>query len=322
MKRRTFLSGLSAGMLAAPLAVEAQPMRKLPRVGILITANPRLYDPFVDELRRLGYVDGQNIVLEFRNAEGRIERFPALAADLVRAGVHVTLAVSEASVRAAQQATTSTPIVIVAIDYDPLALRMVTSLARPGGNVTGVFLQQLEVTAKRIELLKAMLPKLTRLAVLWDVSGADQFKAAEAASLSLGLRVQSLKIRPNADDLSGAFAAAIRERADAIAVVQTAALFHERAQIVQLATGHRLPAAFTFKEFAETGGLMSYGAQLPDMFRRAAFYVDRILKGAKPGDLPMEQPTKFELVINLRTAKALGLAMPPSVLARADQVIE
>ena len=300
----------------------AQPMGKLPRVGILITANPRLYDPFVEELRRLGYVDGRDIVLEFRNAEGRIERFPALAADLVRAGVDVILAVSEASVRAAQQGTTSTPIVIVAIDYDPLALQMVTSLARPGGNVTGVFLQQLEVTAKRIELLKAMLPKLTRLAVLWDPSGADQFKAAEAASVSLGLRVQSLKIRPHPDDLSGAFAGAVRERADAIAVVQTAMLFRERAQIVQMATSHRLPAAFTFREFAETGGLMSYGAHLPDMFRRAAFYVDRILRGAKAGDLPMEQPTKFELIINLKTAKTLGLTIPPSVLARADQVIE
>ena len=300
----------------------AQPMGKLPRVGILITANPRLYDPFVEELRRLGYVDGRDIVLEFRNAEGRIERFPALAADLVRAGVDVILAVSEASVRAAQQGTTSTPIVIVAIDYDPLALKMVTSLARPGGNVTGVFLQQLEVTAKRIELLKAMLPKLTRLAVLWDPSGADQFKAAEAASVSLGLRVQSLKIRPNPDDLSGAFAGAVRERADAIAVVQTAMLFRERAQIVQMATSHRLPAAFTFREFAETGGLMSYGAHLPDMFRRAAFYVDRILRGAKAGDLPMEQPTKFDLVINLKTAKALGLTIPPSLLLRADQVIE
>ena len=300
----------------------AQSMGKLPRVGILITANPRLYDTFVEELRRLGYVDGQNIVLEFRSAEGRIERFPVLAADLVRAGVDVTLAVSEASVRAAQQATTSTPIVIVAIDYDPLALKMVTSLARPGGNVTGVFLQQLEVTAKRIELLKAMLPKLTRLAVLWDPSGADQFKAAEAAAASLGLRVQSLKIRPNPDDLSGAFAAAVRERADAIAVVQTAVLFRERAQIVQMATSHRLPAAFAFREFAETGGLMSYGAHLPDMFRRAAFYVDRILKGARAGDLPMEQPTKFELVINLKTAKALGLTIPPSLLLRADQVIE
>jgi putative tryptophan/tyrosine transport system substrate-binding protein len=300
----------------------AQSMGKLPRVGILITANPRLYDTFVEELRRLGYVDGQNIVLEFRSAEGRIERFPVLAADLVRAGVDVTLAVSEASVRAAQQATTSTPIVIVAIDYDPLALKMVTSLARPGGNVTGVFLQQLEVTAKRIELLKAMLPKLTRLAVLWDPSGADQFKAADAAAASLGLRVQSLKIRPNPDDLSGAFAAAVRERADAIAVVQTAVLFRERAQIVQMATSHRLPAAFAFREFAETGGLMSYGAHLPDMFRRAAFYVDRILKGARAGDLPMEQPTKFELVINLKTAKALGLTIPQTLLLRADQVIQ
>jgi len=309
-------------LLLMPCAAGAQPTGKRPRVGVLITANPRLYDPFVEELRRLGWIDGQNFVLEFRNAEGRIERFPAFATDLVRAGVDVTLAVSEASVRAAQQATTSTPIVIVAIDYDPLALKMVTSLARPGGNATGVFLQQLEVTAKRIELLKAMLPKLTRLAILWDPSGADQFKAAEAASQSLGLRVQSLKIKPDPDDLSGAFAAAVRGRADAIVVVQTAVFFRERAQIVQLATSHRLPAAFTFREFVETGGLMSYGADLPDMFRRAAFYVDKILKGAKVGDLPMEQPTKFEMVINMRTAKALGLTIPPSLLLRADQVIE
>ena len=320
MKRLTAV--VAVVLLLMAWAAGVQPTGKLPRVGVLITANPRLYDGFVEELRGLGYVDGQSVVLEFRNAEGRIERFPALAADLVRAGVDVILAVSEASARAARQATTSTPIIIVAIDYDPLALKMVTSLARPGGNVTGVVLQQLEVTAKRIELLKAMLPKLTRLAVLWDPSGADQFKAAEAASLSLGLRVQSLKIRANPDDLSGAFAAAARERADAIAVVQTAVFYRERAQIAQLAASHRLPAAFTFREFAEAGGLMSYGTHLPDMFRRAAFYVDKILKGARAGDLPMEQPTKFELVINLKTAKTLGLTIPPSLLLRADQIIE
>jgi putative ABC transport system substrate-binding protein len=214
------------------------------------------------------------------------------------------------------------PIVIGAIDYDPLALKFVASLARPGGNVTGVFLQQLELTAKRMELLKAVLPKLTRLAILWDPSAADQFKTAEAASRSLGMRVQSLEIRNPPDDFRGAFVTAARDRADALYVVTTGVFFRERAQITQLAVNHRLPAVFTFREFAEAGGLMSYGANLPDMFRRAAIYVDKILKGAKAGDLPMEQPTKFELVINLKAAKALGLTITPSLLLRADQVIE
>jgi putative ABC transport system substrate-binding protein len=224
--------------------------------------------------------------------------------------------------RAAQQATTTIPVVIVAIDYDPLALKFVANLARPGGNATGVFLQQIELTAKRMELLKALLPKLTRLSILWDPSAADQFKTAEAVSRSLGMRVQSLEIRNPSDDFRGAFATAAKGRADALYVATTGVFFRERAQIAQLAVNHRLPAVSTFREFAEAGGLMSYGANLPDMFRRAAIYVDKILKGAKAGDLPLEQPTKFELVINLKTAKALGLTMPPSLLQRADQVIE
>src|SRR6266852_4057017 len=196
LDRRAFLGTLTGGLLAAPLAAEAQQAGKVSRVGVLVTANPRLYDGFVDELHRLGYVDGQNVVLEFRNAEGQYERFPALAAELVRAGVDVILAGGGAApFRAARQATTTIPVVIVAIDYDPLALGFVASLARPGGNVTGVFLQQLELTAKRIELLKATFPKLTRVGILWDASAADQFSVAETGSRSLGIRVQPLELR-------------------------------------------------------------------------------------------------------------------------------
>jgi putative ABC transport system substrate-binding protein len=322
MGRRTFLGTLTGGLLAAPLAGEAQQAGRVWRVGILATANPRVYDASIDELRRLGYVDGRNFAVEFRSAEGKVERLPMLAGELVRAGVDVIIAGGpEASARAARQATTTIPVVIVAIDYDPIASGYAASLARPGGNVTGVFLQQIELTAKRMELLREVFPKLARVAVLWDPSEVDQFKAAEAAGRSLGIRVQSLEIR-NLDGLPGAFAMAAKERADAVFVVVTPVFFRERVQLSKLAIESRLPAVYALREFAETGGLMSYGTNLPEMFRRAAVYVDKIFRGAKPGDLPMEQPTTFELVINLKTAKALGLTIPPSLLQRADQVIE
>ena len=310
------------GMLTAPLAGEAQPTGKAWRIGILATANPRVYDPFADELRRLGHIAGQSLTFDLRNAEGKIERLSSLAADLVHAGPDVILVAGpEASLRAARQATTTIPVVIVAIDYDPLALGYVASLARPGGNITGLFLQQIELTAKRMELLKATLPNLTRLAILWDASAADQFKAAEAAARSLGIRVQSLELL-HPSDISAAFATAVNDRADALFVVTAPILFRERGQIAQFALKNRFPAMFAFREWAEAGGLMSYGTNLSEMFRRAATYVAKILKGAKPADLPVEQPTKFELVINLKTAKALGLTIPPSVLARADHVIQ
>jgi putative tryptophan/tyrosine transport system substrate-binding protein len=323
MDRRTFLAGTGAVLLAAPLVAEAQQAGNVGRVGILVSANPRVYDGFADELRKLGYIDGQNLALEFRNAEGNLERLPTLAVELVHLGVDVILAGgTEASLRAARQATTTIPVVMVAIDYDPLALGYIASLARPGGNVTGVFLQQLELTAKRIELLKATFPKLTRVGILWDASAADQFSAAETASRSLGIRVQPIELRSPSYDLRGAFATAVKGHADALFVVTTAILFRERVQIAQLAVTNRLPAMFALREFAEAGGLMSYGTNLPEMFRRAAAYVDKILKGAKPTDLPVEQPTKYQLVLNLKTAKALGLTIPPSLLGRADEIIQ
>lgn len=313
---------LAVLFFAAPVITEAQPAGKVWRVGILATANPRVYDDSVDELRRLGYIRGQNLALELRSAEGKVERLPALAAELVRAGVDVIIAGgTEASVRAVRQATTTIPVVIVAIDYDPVALGYGASLARPGGNVTGVFLQQIELTAKRMELLREAFPKLTRVAILWDPSAADQFKAADSAARSLGVHVQSLEIR-NPGGLPGAFALAAKERADAVFVVTTAVFFRERVQLSKLAIESRLPAVYALREFAEAGGLMSYGTNLPEMFRRAAVYVDRIFKGAKPGDLPMEQPTKFELVINTKAASTLGLTIPQSLLLRADHVIQ
>ena len=315
----TFIVALLCSV--APVVAEAQSGGKVWRVGLLATANPRVYDDSVDELRRLGYIQGQNLALELRSAEGKIERLPTLAAELVRAGVDVIIAGgTEASVRAARQATTTIPVVIVAIDYDPVAQGYGTSLARPSGNVTGVFLQKIELTAKRMELLRETVPKLTRVAILWDASAADQFKAADSAARSLGIRVQSLEIR-NSGGLSGAFTMAAKERAEALFVVTTAVFFRERVQLSKLAVESRLPAVYALREFAEAGGLMSYGTNLPEMCRRAAVYVDRIFKGAKPGDLPMEQPTKFELVVNTKTANALGLTIPPSLLLRADHVI-
>jgi putative ABC transport system substrate-binding protein len=321
MDRRDTVFALMA-LGAAPLVSIAQPPAKVWRVGILATANPRVYDDFVDELRRLGYVNGQNLALELRNAEGKPERLPALAAELARAGVDIIIAGGpEASVRAAQQATASTPVVIVAIDYDPVAKGYAASLARPGGSVTGVFLQQIELTAKRMELLKEAFPKLARVAILWDPSATDQFKVADSTARSLSIRVQSLEIG-DPSRLPAAFAMAANERADALVVVVTPLLFRERSQLATLAIEHRLPAIYALREFAEAGGLMSYGTNLPAMFRYAAGYVDRILKGAKPGNLPIEQPKTFELVINAKTATALGLTIPQSLLVRADRVIE
>jgi len=326
ISRRRFTTGVvialtPLGATASAQEYKAQPGGKVWRVGILATANPRVYDDLINELRRLGYIQGQNLALELQSAEGKIERLPGLAAELVRGRMDVIIAGgTEASVEAARQATNTIPIVLVAIDYDPVAKGYGASLARPGGNVTGVFLQQIELTAKRMELLREAFPKLTRVAILWDPSATDQFKSADAAARTFGIRVQSLEIG-TLGELPGAFATAAKDRADAVFVVTTAVFFRERAQISKLAIERRLPAVYALREFVEAGGFMSYGTNLPEMFRRAAGYVDRIFKGAKAGDLPMEQPTRFELVINLKTAKTLGLTVPPSLLLRADDVI-
>jgi putative tryptophan/tyrosine transport system substrate-binding protein len=326
MDRRRFLLTSLAGALAAPLAAGAQSGTKVLRVGLLSGGVPRStpsYQAFEGTLRSLGYVDGETMRFEFRNAEGRIERLSGLAAELVRSGIDLLVAPgSEATLQAARGATTTLPIVMVAIDYDPIARGYIAGLARPGGNITGVFFRQIELTSKRLELAREAMSKATRMAVLWDASSADQLKAAETTARALGISLLPLELRHPPYDYAGAFQAAVRNRVGAAFVLTSVAVFNDRAKVAAAALQHRLPTIFAVREHVEAGGLLAYGANIADMFRTAAVYVDRIYRGAKPADLPVEQPTKFELVINLKTAKALGLTIPPSLLARADQVIE
>src|SRR5574341_364870 len=311
------------GILLVPLTGEAQRPGKVARVGMLSAAQPRtasFLQAFEHRLRDLGYVEGQNLIIEFRTGEGKAERYPALAAELVQRHVDVLLVAGpEAPLRAARDATRTTPIVMVAIDYDPVARGYIVGLPRPGGHITGLFFQQLELTGKRLELLKGALPQLTRVAVLWDAFSADQLPAAGAAARGLGVHLQPVEMRHPPYDYASAFSAAAAGRAKALLPLMSPVFFRERGRLLELVGTHRLPAIFGQREFAEAGGLMSYGVNFNEMFRRAADYADRILKGTKPADLPVEQPTKFELVINLKTAKALGLTIPQSILIRADQ---
>ena len=331
MDRRTFIGSLAGGLLAAPLAAEAQQAGKVARIGYLVTGSleslePARVDALRQGLREHGYVEGQNILIEYRAADGRVERLPALAAELARLKVDVIVAVATPGGRAAQQATTTIPIVVVGMG-DPVRDGLVASLARPGGNVTGSTFLGPELVPKRLELFKEALPSISRIAVLWHPGAfgertmGDMLKETEATSRTLGMLLQLAEVR-GFGDLDRAFSAMSKERADALFVLPSTMLFNERRRIVALAAKHRLPSMFNAREFVELGGLMGYGTNIPDLNRRAAIYVDRILKGSKPGDLPVEQPTKFELVINLKTAKTLGLTIPPSLLQRADQVIE
>ena len=332
MDRRTFLGALTGSLLTSPLAAEGQPAGKVPKIGLLSTTpleHPQAragLDQFRQALGELGYVEGQSIVIEHRSAEGRVERFPALAAELVRLKVDVIVVFSTPSARAARQATTTIPIVAAAMQ-DPVRDGLVANLARPGGNVTGLTFLGLELVPKRLALLKEAVPGISRVAVLWhpgglaERTGQEMVKEAEAAARGLGLQLQLVRAEAP-KDLDGAFAAMTRWRADALIPLPSPMLFAERKPIVDLAARHRLPAMYIAREFVDLGGLMAYGASQLDLIRRGATYVDKILKGAKPADLPVEQPTKFELVINLKTAKALGLTIPQSLLQRADQVIE
>jgi putative ABC transport system substrate-binding protein len=277
---------------------------------------------FEQRLRDLGYIEGQSIAIEFRNAEGQVDRLPGLAADLVRLDVDVIVTATDLATRAAKGATTRIPILMVAINYDPIALGYIDSLARPGANVTGLFFQHLELLAKRFGLFKEMLPSVKRVTVFSDLHTADQLKQVEATNRSVGLEIQPLYLENPPYDFQNAFRVAARSRAEAILVLESAPIFHGRAQIAQLATENQLPTSFAFREYVEAGGLVSYGVNFLTMYRRAAEYADQILRGAKPADLPVEQSAKFELVINLKTAKALGITIPPMLLARADEVIE
>jgi putative ABC transport system substrate-binding protein len=323
---------LMLGLLAPTPAADGQQPARVPRIGMLLTLSPEhpearaALDPFRQALRELGYVEGLNIVTEYRSAGGRIERFPALAAELVRLKVDLIVAGNTLACRAAKQATTTIPIVAWAMQ-DPVRDGLVASLARPGGNVTGLTFLGPELVAKRLELLKEAVPGISRVAALWhpgglaERTGQDMVKEAEGAARALGVQLQLVRAgAPN--DLDSAFSAMTGGRADALIQLPSPMFFGERRRIVALAAKHRLPAMYNAREFVDLGGLMTYGASQADLVRRGATYVDKILKGARPADLPVEQPAKFELLINLKTAKALALTIPQSVLGRADEVIK
>jgi putative ABC transport system substrate-binding protein len=325
MRRRKFITLLAGAAVAWPIAARAQKPEKIARIGYLSAANPRsmpAFQAFEQRLRDLGYIEGRNIVIEYRNAEGEVDRLPDLAADLVRLDVNVIVTASDPATRAAKGATGTIPILMMAVNYDPIALGYIDSIARPGANVTGLYFQHLELLAKRLGLFKEMLPSVGRVAILSDSLTADQLNRVEAANLSLGLDLHPLGLQNPPYDFENAFRVAMRSRAEAIFVLESAPIFRGRTQIAQLAIKNRLPTSFAFREYVEAGGLVSYGVNFSTMYQRAAEYADRILRGARPVDLPVEQSTKFELVINLKTAKALGLTIPPGVLAIADDVIE
>jgi ABC-type uncharacterized transport system substrate-binding protein len=321
---------LALSLLAAPLAAEAQQAAKIARIGFLspnLAATPSLPEAFRQGLRDLGYVEGRNVVIEYRDAEGKVERLPALAAELVTLKVDVILAEGGTlGPRVAMQATRTIPIVFAAAG-DPVGSGLVTSLARPSGNVTGLSGLNPELIGKRLELLKQAVPGVDRVAVLrqpgalGERTAKDMLKAADVAARALGVQPQFIEAR-DPDEFARAFSDMTSARAGALTLLPSARFLREHRRLVDLAAKNRLPAVYTSREFVDAGGLMSYGASEPDLFRRAATYVDKILKGAKPGDLPVEQPTKFELVINLKTAKALGLTIPQSVLAHADDLIQ
>jgi putative tryptophan/tyrosine transport system substrate-binding protein len=329
MDRRVFLGTLAGGLLAAPLAAEAQPTRNVRTVGFFgpPPSAGGLVQAFQQGLRDLGYVEGQDIRIEYRYTDvalqGHPDLFPRLAAELVRLKPDVlVVSVTEAAL-AAKKATSTIPIVMVSVP-DPVAARLVASLARPGGNVTGLSRQTRDVIGKTLQLLKEALPEATRVHLLvnpTDLLSSTEVADAERAAKSLGVQLKIVEARA-LTELEGAFSTIHADRTDALLVVGGAGFYLNRTQIVSLALRNRLPSAFQNREFVEAGGLLSYGPSTVANYRRAAFFVDKILKGAKPANLPVEQPTKFELVINAKTAKALGLTIPPSLLLRADEVLQ
>jgi putative ABC transport system substrate-binding protein len=323
--RRDFLMALG-GVLALPRFALAQQAERTYRVGSLnvVTLQTQLYGiAFVQRLRELGFAEGRNLVIEFRTAHGRVERLPELAAELARQNCDVLLAPgSEATLAALKRASKDTPIVMVAIDYDPVATGHVASLARPGGRITGVSQLQSDLPAKRLELLKELLPRAKRIAVFSDINTAGQLKVVQAGAERLGVELHVLEFKGAPYDYESAFAEAVRAKTEALLALTSGHFAAARRQIAELALKHRLPSMFTHSGWAEAGGLLSYGPNFLDSFRRAAEQVSMILKGAKPAEMPVEQPTAFELVINLKTAKALGIAVPPSIRVRASSVIE
>ena len=328
MMRHTigFLVTLALGFLVVPLAAVAQPPTHVYRIGMLsaLGTTPRdpLVEVFLEGMRALGYVEGQNLVLEYRGAEGQYERFPDFVAELVRLKVDVMVTEVTAAALAAKQATTTIPIVLVGVS-DPVRSGLVASLARPGGNITGLSVLQPEVPGKQLEILKEALPTVSRVAILWNPanpSGALMVRETDVAAQALGVQVHHVEAR-GPDAFDSAFAAMTSAHAGALLVVPDPMFRLHRSRLAELAATSRLPTMHNAREFVEAGGLFSYGASRSDVSRRAATYVDKILQGAKPADLPVEPPTKLELVMNLKTAQALGLTIPPALLSRADEVI-
>ena len=326
MKKNLGCFVLCGWLCAFGVTAHAQQTKKIPRIGFLGTASPSIIsarlEAFRQGLRELGYIEGKNIVVEYRWAEGKLDRQPDLAAELVRLKVDVIVTAGPTSTRPVKEATSTIPIVM-AFDTDPIGNGFVASLARPGGNVTGLSSLAPELSGKQLELLKETLPKLSRVAVLGSSSNPGNAQAVREAELAAGafrVALQPLDIL-GPQDIETAFRQARKERAGAIVVLQSPVATNQRIQITDLAAKNRLPAMYDRVEFVEDGGLMTYSVSSTDLFRRAATYVDKILKGAKPADLPVEQPKKFEFIINLKAAKQVGLTIPPTVLARADKVI-
>lgn len=329
MRRRQFIM-LLGGAAAWPLAADAQQAGKVHRIGYLSTSSPSAdsfrIEGFRQALRDLGYVEGNNIAVEYRFAEGRHDRLPDLAAELVRLNVDVMVTGGTPGTRAARQVTRTIPLVMTLVG-DPVANGLVASLAKPGGNITGLTQISPQLSGKRLELLKEAFPEISRAAVFVDAELAAQritqpLQETQVAAAALGITLQLLEVGGANLDLDGAFGRATSGRADALIILPGPVLERHKKRVVDLAGMSRLPAIYATREFVEVGGLMSYGPDFVDLFRRAATYVDKILKGRKPADLPVEQPTRFELIINLRAAKSLGLTIPQSLFARADEVIE
>jgi putative tryptophan/tyrosine transport system substrate-binding protein len=324
MRRREFITLLGGAMASWPLAVGAQQTAKLPSLGFLTAGagSPGL-PALLEGLRQLGWIEGKTIVIEYRYAADRNDRLPELAAELVRLNVDVIVAAGTLAPLAAKHATATIPIVMTSAG-DPLGTGVVSSLARPGGNVTGLSLMSPDLSGKRLELIEKIVPDIARVAIIWNSDNpypALVFRQTENAARQLKLEAQSLEVR-TPDDVNNALESAVREKANALITVEDPLTVNHRKQIADFAAKNRLPTMSGLREYVDAGGLLSYGPSLADLYRRAAGYVDKILKGAKPSDLPVEQPTKFEFVINLKTAKALGLTIPPDMLAIADAVIE
>jgi len=314
-------------LLAPSVSTQAQQPAKIPRIGFLsgtsLSSTSARVEAFRQGLRELGYVEGKNIVIEWRWAEGKFDQLPDLAAELVRLKVDIIVSAGPAATRPAKEATSTIPIVM-GFDNDPVGSGFVASLARPGGNITGLSSLAPELSGKRLELLKEILPKLSRLAVFGnskEPGNAQNSKEVELAAKAHGVKVEFLDV-VSPKDIETAFQATSKGRADAVLMLQSPIINSQRAHVVELAVKNRLPATYPSPEFVQDGGFMSYGPSLNDLFRRTATYVDKILKGAKPADVPVEQPTKFDFIINLKAAKQIGLTIPPGVLARADKVIK